>query len=378
MVFTKSAWSDVTPIPQDDGPNPPVPINYSEEFVEVMNYFRAVLQNDERSDRALSLTSEVIDLNAANYTAWYFRRLILQSLEVDLREEFKFTESVFRVSPKNYQLWFHRRWLVEQTNEHHREWEFTAMALEGDSKNYHAWSHRQFTFFHFNLQTTPKEYKNEENFLHNMIARDVRNNSAWNCYYYLCRSRDDCASQDDINSELAFVWKHICHSPNNQSSWSYLRGFLKIFPKYSEDIEERCKEFINKHPFCQNVLIFLVDLFVGKGTKDGIQVFFTSYTFEMCIIFLIYFKFFEFYYCNLKTVDFSYFAPSFYFFLISTLNRVQLRGVRNCFHFHQCIKGNIGRHVLMIFVNKWKYYRNGDRKSRDRKSIKTTHSTRKY
>ncbi|KAI5351698.1 hypothetical protein L3X38_004589 [Prunus dulcis] len=61
-------WLDVVPVEQDDGLNPVVPIAYKEEFIETMNYFRALYRVDERSSPALQLTTEAIKLNSRNYT----------------------------------------------------------------------------------------------------------------------------------------------------------------------------------------------------------------------------------------------------------------------------------------------------------------------
>lgn len=61
-------WSDVTPLDQDDGPNPVVPIDYKDEFRETMDYFRAIYKANELSPRALALTSLTITFNPGNYT----------------------------------------------------------------------------------------------------------------------------------------------------------------------------------------------------------------------------------------------------------------------------------------------------------------------
>lgn len=69
-------WRDIVPIPQDEGgPNPLAAIAYTESYSEAMSYLRAVMAEDEKSERALSLTERIIDMNPAHYTVWYVLRL---------------------------------------------------------------------------------------------------------------------------------------------------------------------------------------------------------------------------------------------------------------------------------------------------------------
>jgi len=53
MMFASEAlseiFSDVTPVPQDDGPNPVCAIDYSPQFIQAYNYMRAILRTGEKS-----------------------------------------------------------------------------------------------------------------------------------------------------------------------------------------------------------------------------------------------------------------------------------------------------------------------------------------
>lgn len=65
-------WADIEPFPQDDGgPNPLAAIAYTEGYSEAMSYLRAIMAKNEMSERALALTEDIIDMNAAHYTVWY-------------------------------------------------------------------------------------------------------------------------------------------------------------------------------------------------------------------------------------------------------------------------------------------------------------------
>lgn len=66
------AWRDVEPLPQNDGAmHPLAAIAYTEEYSEAMGYLRAVMANNEFSERVLGLTEHIINMNPAHYTVWY-------------------------------------------------------------------------------------------------------------------------------------------------------------------------------------------------------------------------------------------------------------------------------------------------------------------
>jgi len=73
VYASNPAFKGVVPIPQDDGPHPLAQIAYSEHYAEAISYLRALMVGDgEMSERALELTGDIIAMNPAHYTVWYF------------------------------------------------------------------------------------------------------------------------------------------------------------------------------------------------------------------------------------------------------------------------------------------------------------------
>lgn len=129
-------WADIIPIPQDDGClNPLAAIAYPDEYSEAMSYLRALMAKDEKSERALRLTVDIIGMNPAHYTVWLvsipefsaffwggggvgllmtrimgihrlYRASVLLALKMDLLKELAWLNEVSRKHLKNYQIWY--------------------------------------------------------------------------------------------------------------------------------------------------------------------------------------------------------------------------------------------------------------------------------
>lgn len=161
-----------------------------------MSYLRALMAENETSDRALALTEDLINMNPAHYTVWIYRMRVLKGLwstskgEVsgakvedpkqseqaseidehlwdDIQAELKWLDEVSFRNLKNYQIWHHRHALAdllpsdlaastppdgplsEATKSTlsafiSSEQRFLAQILSLDTKNYHVWSYRQW------------------------------------------------------------------------------------------------------------------------------------------------------------------------------------------------------------------------------------------
>lgn len=239
--YNEYDWSDVTPIPHEDGHDAMATIAYAAEYAHKMSLLRAVMAADERSERALVLTQDLIEDNPAHYTVWEYRRRILRSL--DKKEDQQWLDETTLDNPKNYQIWHHRESTIDNIND---ERAFCRIALQDDTKNYHAWSY---------LMTVVRgklggdvPISDELDFVNRLLDRDVRNNSAWNYrFFVLSNGGVFQASLDDaIGAEVEYAADKIALAPQNESPWNYLTGMYRQYlpPQRLADLEQLCLKYV--------------------------------------------------------------------------------------------------------------------------------------
>lgn len=257
----REEWKDVKPIPQEEGPQPIVAIAYSAKFKDVYDYLRACLYNNEFSERALELTKDALILNAANYTVWQYRRMILQHLDKNhLEKELLFSKSMIIDHQKNYQVWHHRMVIIQWLNDPGNELNFISQMLNEDPKNYHAWQYRQW------ILSTFKSYENELQYTTQLLEDDIRNNSAWNHRYFVINHTTDFA-ESAILKEITFTLNAIEKATKNESPWNYLRGLLIHTSNGLLDpqVVQFCEKHYSQGNRSPHLLAYLIDVANENG-----------------------------------------------------------------------------------------------------------------
>ncbi|KAK4692625.1 protein farnesyltransferase/geranylgeranyltransferase type-1 subunit alpha, partial [Lecanoromycetidae sp. Uapishka_2] len=275
-------WEDIIPIPQDDGcSNPLAAIAYTEEYSEAMSYLRAVMAKDEKSDRVLPLTEDIIRMNPAHYTVWLYRADILFALQKPLLEELKWLNTISLIHIKSFQIWHHRQVIMSHIPTlPPTETAFLARILTKDAKNYHVWSYRQWLVRRFSI------WDSELPYIESLLQADVRNNSAWNHRWFVVFGRhtdpekysikngdvDSEVELEVVEREIEYAKAAILLAPQNQSPWNCLRGVLrqqgrgvvcmKRFAEQFADLEKE-DEVRSSH-----ALDFLADVYAEEQEKE--------------------------------------------------------------------------------------------------------------
>ncbi|KAH9474730.1 Protein farnesyltransferase/geranylgeranyltransferase type-1 subunit alpha [Psilocybe cubensis] len=316
-------WADVTPVEQYEGVNPVAPIFYTPEYTDATNYFRAIVQSGEKSERVLDLTENIIRQNPAHYSAWQYRYETLVSLLPTptpsshplLTAEVELMDELAVLFLKTYQVWHHRRLLVQITREPQRELDFIKKGLQVDSKNYHTWSYRQWILGFFGGKGSISKEGDEEidedlwaselDFVDTLLATDVRNNSAWHHRFFVvwaCGVREGEEDRERVlKRELIYAKQAISLAPSNPSAWNYLRGILAhtntpfsslvtfaeayAYPRESVDAKQRdIVDLENPLPSesadlpCAEAMEFLADAWEVEGGQEKIDAAVTMWT----------------------------------------------------------------------------------------------------
>eukprot|EP00762_Andalucia_godoyi_P000077 ANDGO_02294.mRNA.1 Protein farnesyltransferase/geranylgeranyltransferase type-1 subunit alpha len=264
----RSEWKDVVPIYQEEGPDALVPISYSEEFKDVMDYMRAIIRSEEVSLRAFNLTTDAVRLNPANYTVWTFRRRIIFQLGLDLSAEMKFTASMIEENPKNYQVWHHMQLLKErygQSDPH--DIPFVKRQLAEDSKNYHAWSYLQW------LVEFSGKWEESLGLTAEFIEQDVRNNSAWNHRFWCLQRTHKLTQSALLLAEITYVFTMIEKAPNNESVWNYLQGICRSGTREQyKHVLDLVSSVLATNPHCIPAISAKLQLFSDASMSDTVEI----------------------------------------------------------------------------------------------------------
>lgn len=211
-------WQDVVPIPQVDQTGALAAIAYAPRYVEAMSYLRAVMADNEISERALALTEDLIGMNPAHYTVWIYRMRILKGLWHTAKTSGSSTAQVMEVDDKvpnqaqaetSHEIVDQRLW-----NNVQEELRWLEAISFRNLKNYQIWHHR-----HALADLLPVDSKTQRNDLQTSSKQPI--------------DRDTHQMLSEfIASEQLFLTRILSEDTKNYHVWSYRQWLCSRFPSY--------------------------------------------------------------------------------------------------------------------------------------------------
>jgi protein farnesyltransferase/geranylgeranyltransferase type-1 subunit alpha len=219
VIDEPDEYDDLTPIPNPQDPDGPFGIRYTPQYDTFMSLYRALLDKQEMSPRALRIVTRLNSSTIMNATAWWYRQRILLHLGYNLESELAFLRSLLEKTPKPYQLWCHRNWLIDRCEDPPDETEFAHFVLALDEKNFHAWSYFGWYADRFSKWSWLFEITTR------YIQKDSRNNSAWSARYRTVK-----LGGLPIDPDLEFALETLKNAPRDESICNYIRGLIALEP----------------------------------------------------------------------------------------------------------------------------------------------------
>lgn len=191
------------------------------------------------TDEAQQLSAKLVQQNPESYTAWNYRKLVVQhnlaqsesdpdSLKSILDQELGLVESALKQNFKSYGAWHHRKWVLSKGHSVlDRELKLLKRFQQLDPRNFNAWNYRRFVAALLN-----RSEEEELDYTREMIEHNFSNYSAWhNRSVLLCnlmkkKSQGFFPKEKVLNDEYEHVHDAIFTDPDDQSGWFYYLWLL--------------------------------------------------------------------------------------------------------------------------------------------------------
>ncbi|KGO36340.1 Protein prenyltransferase, alpha subunit [Penicillium expansum] len=243
------------------------PETRQQELQKIENYrnLELLVAEHEYTIETLKKISELLSSNPEYYTAWNYRRKVLQyqfsqvggsdddeaaahSTTELIVNDLHFLIPLLRSFPKCYWIWNYRLWLLDEARRllplpdaraiWQQELALVGKMLTLDSRNFHGWGHRRFVVETLKELVTAEEAtsmtQKEFEYAKKMIGANLSNFSAWHYRTKLIQSLLDeqTASDDDrrrmLDDELSLIHQAFI-DPYDQSLWFYHQNLMSVF-----------------------------------------------------------------------------------------------------------------------------------------------------